>query len=180
MTGAFSRREVMRLGAAASSLAAIPGMAFGMAARQDAPRFGRAALAVVEQGLIAAPALSLALQHFGVPVRAVGRDVTALWADDLSVRWRNADTRTAIAGLTSPHALLCLEQLGHLAEMRVVWRQVAVDAPGWAHSVAEVWAGRPVEMASTGLTRTILNAGQLAGDGAIAWVMAPRVLKDRL
>jgi len=56
----------------------------------------------------------------GANVHVGSSDITSLWFHDLEPRWRH--TPLAIAGLTTPEALFCLEQLARDHGMRVVTR----------------------------------------------------------
>jgi hypothetical protein len=60
------------------------------------------------------------VRRMGLPVRAIRGDVTDLWFNDLSLRWR--ERPVAIGGLTGTDALFCLEQLAWDHRMRVVLR----------------------------------------------------------
>jgi hypothetical protein len=56
----------------------------------------------------------------GRATAAIRGDVTALWFDDLRLRW--ATEGGAIAGMTTPRSLFCLEQLAKDHWMRVIVR----------------------------------------------------------
>ncbi len=53
-------------------------------------------------------------------MRAICGDVTDLWFNELSVRWKQGPA--PIAGLTARNSLFCLERLAWDASMRVVSR----------------------------------------------------------
>src|SRR3970282_1640352 len=76
-----------------------------------------------------APALAFARQMrgHGVAVHAIDGDITDLWFNDLALRWR--EKPVAIAGLTGPEALFCLEQLAWDHRMRVVLRAMHEQPP---------------------------------------------------
>jgi hypothetical protein len=57
----------------------------------------------------------------GQRTRAIQGDVTALWRDDLRLRW--AAGTTAIAGMTTERSLFCLEQLAKDNWLRVMSRR---------------------------------------------------------
>lgn len=56
----------------------------------------------------------------GLATTGFDGDVTALWFHDLGPRW--AAARAPVAGITTPEALFCLEQLARDAWMRVTVR----------------------------------------------------------
>lgn len=189
----LSRREAIQLGAVAGCLVTAPALAAESfkpsAMRTLGPALGRVELALVEPGLRAAPALAMALRQFGLPMLGMGHDITDVWVNDLADKWRGSGARASVAGLTSPHVLLCLEQLAHLHDMRVVWREAApttastsslpVDG-AWAISVAQAWNGSGEDRIASGRTSSIVTAGQMAAGVPVAWVMAARLEKDRL
>ena len=76
-----------------------------------------------------APALDFAarMASRGIAVHAIDGDITGVWFNDLALRWR--ESPAAIAGLTEPEALFCLEQLAWDHRMRVVERAPHVQAP---------------------------------------------------
>jgi hypothetical protein len=76
-----------------------------------------------------APALAYAaqMQRRGVAVHAIDGDITDVWFNDLALRWR--ESPVAIAGLTAPEALFCLEQLAWDHRMRVVSRALHAQRP---------------------------------------------------
>jgi hypothetical protein len=148
---------------------------------------------VYDERYEAAVAFGAAAHRLGVPARSIDGDVTALWVDDLSLRWRAEPA--VVAGITSAEALFCLEQLAWDRGRRVVVRaghetgpdgrrtailrgpaallaQLEVPnvvSPEWgilfARAVTRHWDASPVA-AATG--RTQRNAGM------VSWVIAPR------
>jgi hypothetical protein len=62
---------------------------------------------------------ALAAGRLGTPAHPIRGDVTNIWFNDLYHRWSRAPA--AIAGLTTPAALFCLEQLARDYRMRVVF-----------------------------------------------------------
>ena len=56
-------------------------------------------------------------QRQGLPVHAIRGDITSLWFHDLDLRWKQGPA--AIAGLTDPNALFCLDLLARDKGMRV-------------------------------------------------------------
>ena len=79
----------------------------------------RPALIVYDRRFEAARVFARAAARRAVAVRAIEGDVTALWYEDLSLRWR--DPSVTVAGLTDASAQFCLQQLAR-PERRVVWR----------------------------------------------------------
>ncbi|HEY7840260.1 MAG TPA: hypothetical protein VIC61_01720, partial [Gammaproteobacteria bacterium] len=65
----------------------------------------------------------------GIPVSAIEGDVTRLWYNDLSLRWRERPQATA--GLTEADALFCFEQLARDYRMRVVYREARGELVSW-------------------------------------------------
>ena len=59
-------------------------------------------------------------------------DITSLWLDDLKAHWESGGA--AIAGMTTPRTLLCLELLAHETWRRILSR---VDYPSSARAVSE-------------------------------------------
>jgi hypothetical protein len=124
-----SRREFLGWSVAA---AALPSIAMGSAGHTASLQVGARPThlykAICDQRHSAARQFARALEGHGVPIRAVGGDITDLWVDDLSVRWRAAPA--AIAGLTPPETLLCLEQLAWGHRMRAVFQAEHRPLPG--------------------------------------------------
>jgi hypothetical protein len=60
------------------------------------------------------------LRAYGLRTHPSDYDLTALWYDDLSHRWRQSPT--PIAGMTSAHGAFCMQMLGQDAGMRMVLR----------------------------------------------------------
>lgn len=75
---------------------------------------------VFDQGHPAAVDFGQAAKAAGLTAQAIGRDVTALWYDDLHHRWRQGPV--AIAGMTPVRVTLCLQVLAQDAGLRVVFR----------------------------------------------------------
>jgi hypothetical protein len=79
----------------------------------------------------------------GLATTAFNGDVTALWFHDFALRW--AADRAPVAGITTPEALFCLEQMAQNAWMRVTVRaeHAGADARTCGHRVT----GRPADVA---------------------------------
>jgi hypothetical protein len=76
-------------------------------------------LVVTERRSAAAAAFGAEAGRWGIPVRAIDGDVTALWYDELHALWHARPV--PIAGLTARPALFCLERLAWDHGMRVVY-----------------------------------------------------------
>jgi hypothetical protein len=80
----------------------------------------------------AARAFGSAAERDGMCTAVIRGDITALWLDDLQAHWDSGGD--AIAGMTTPRTLLCLEQLAHDTWRRVLSR---VAYPRAAPAVSE-------------------------------------------
>ena len=138
------------------------------------------------------------MRRRGVVVHAIERDITSVWFNDLALQWRQRPV--AIAGLTAPAALFCLEQLAWDHRMRVVFRAthaLASDgtvehrvrapqallprvadtlghSPGWGASMAElaVHCGQDQTRGSGDVTAAT-RGGDRHGLPLVSWVIAP-------
>jgi hypothetical protein len=118
----YSRRTFLQASAAASSaslfaagLGAWPAHASaGVSERIDFYKV------VFDREHPAAVAFGGATAKAGCAVQAIGRDVTALWYDDLYHRWRQGPV--AIAGMTPVRVAYCLRVLAQDVGLRVVFR----------------------------------------------------------
>jgi len=79
-----------------------------------------------------ARAFGSSAERNGVYTAAIRGDITSLWLDDLQGHWESGGA--AIAGMTTPRTLLCLEQLSHDTWRRVLRR---VEYPRVAPAVSE-------------------------------------------
>lgn len=68
----------------------------------------------------AARAFGASAERNGLRTAVIRGDITALWLNDLKGHWQSGGA--AIAGMTTPRALLCLEQLAHDTWRRVLER----------------------------------------------------------
>jgi len=124
-----NRRQFLELGLIASIL---PGLA---AATERSPMWAPAASftrvplykAIYDKSYAPALAYAAQMQRLGVAVHPIDGDVTDVWFNDLALRWR--ESPVAIAGLTAPEALFCLEQLAWDHRMRVVSRELHAQRP---------------------------------------------------
>lgn len=76
-------------------------------------------------------AFGAAAARTGVNTAAINGDVTALWLQDLGPHW--AAGGGAVAGMTTPRTLLCLEQLAHDTWRRVLSRSESGAMRSSAH-----------------------------------------------
>ncbi len=125
-----------------------------------------------------APALEFAAQmrRSGVAIHAIERDITSVWFNDLALRWRGSPA--AVAGLTAPEALFCLEQLAWDHRMRVVLRRRVEDSlavgPGWGASMADLAIHYRQNQTPNAADRTTGARGSGAkGLPLVSWVIAP-------
>lgn len=192
----LTRREAIVLGAITSSLSAFPCLA---ATKAAAKRFGRVELAVLQRGVCDTIALRKLANGIGLPVQLVDEDLASLWGNDLNIRWRTGSPRGSIAGVSSIQSLLCLEQLAHLKDMRVLWKTEMPSAANaepdaalpyetksrqisatWSAAVGRVWSGEQTDLALAGTTHSIVTAGHVSNGSAVAWIIGPRAEKDRI
>lgn len=197
-----NRRQFLGLGIAA---AVWPGLA-GAAQRVStpgAPAEEPASLplykAIYDEAYAPALAFAAQMRRRGVAVHAIDQDVTSVWFHDLALRWRRDPV--AIAGLTAPAALFCLEQLAWDHRMRVVFRATHRRGPDgaieheirapqslrphiqasfqhtarWEASMADLAIHCPSRaLAALELTMsTRARAGEAGGLPLVSWVIAP-------
>ena len=110
-----NRRELIKAGLAASVL---PMDLIARQARAQAPLAIHRA--IYDERFDAGHAFAVQARRRGWSVRAIRGDVTDLWFNELSVRWKQSPA--PIAGLTAKNSLFCLERLAWDAGMRVVSR----------------------------------------------------------
>ena len=87
--------------------------------------------------------------------QAIRGDITKFWYDDLYHRWKRG--AVAIAGMTAPGAIFCLETLARDAGMRMALR---VD-----HRVTRGRTGRRVEHEFAGPAQSVALAAELEPSG---------------
>ncbi len=83
--------------------------------------------AIYDKAHASALGFAARMQRRGVTIHAIDADITSVWFNDLALRWRRRPV--AIAGLTAPAALFCLEQLAWDHRMRVVLRATHTQRP---------------------------------------------------
>lgn len=120
-----NRRQFLGLGLAAS---VWPVVAPATASRSAREALGSPGIykAVFDTRAAAGRRFAARMRACGVPARGISGDVTRVWYEDLALRWREAPA--AIAGVTAPDTLFCLEQLAWDHRMRVVFRAERVVA----------------------------------------------------
>lgn len=85
----------------------------------------------------AARAFGSSAERNGMRTAVIRGDITALWLDDLKSHWESGGA--AIAGMTTPRTLLCLEQLAHDTWRRVLRRVEYRTAPGVSEPQLVSW-----------------------------------------
>ncbi|HEY5568489.1 MAG TPA: hypothetical protein VIM81_14780 [Gammaproteobacteria bacterium] len=142
------------------------------------------------------------MKQSGVPIWPLDHgDVTGVWFNDLALRWR--EEPAAIAGMTAPEALFCLEELARDHRMRVTfsaWHRLRSDGliehrvcgpvalpddiltaengTGWCARMAELAMQCPRRRAAL-LAEPLLVIGDGSGmprrpPGAlVSWIIAP-------
>jgi hypothetical protein len=107
-------------------------------------------------------------------------DITSLWLATIAPAWRRAPV--AIAGLTRPPVLFCLEQLAWSQGLRVIFHDEHLVTPGQAAHAA--WAGKVADIVTLhGATPSPRFAGPTSAGLAPAptpdaqlltsWIIAP-------
>jgi hypothetical protein len=118
----YNRRSFIQASAAASTASVLAASLGAWPAGALAAASGRIDFykVVFDREHPAALAFGQAAGNSGLAVQAIGRDVTALWYDDLYHRWRQGPT--AIAGMTPVRVAYCLQVLAQDVGMRLVFR----------------------------------------------------------
>jgi hypothetical protein len=192
----LSRREVVVFGLAsllapvALRSAAIPDGASLPAASQRAAMFHKIVYDERDAYSRAFGLEALALGGAAEPVR----DLTSLWLDELAPMWRENDF--AVAGMTRPDVLFCLEQMAWPLGRRVVFRvdhhesashefehrttgpQSWID-PGslgrdWPRELARALLRGPGSGPVRSASNSMVTAATLHRNTLISWVIAGR------
>lgn len=103
--------------------------------------------AIVDEDHAPAREFSARLSHHGIAKIALrSGDITAAWLGSVRPAWQHG--RASFAGLTTPGALFCLEQLAHAYGLRVVFHaeHVLLRDGGVQHQVQR--AARPAAAAT--------------------------------
>ncbi|MBM7061035.1 hypothetical protein JQX08_09980 [Pseudomonas sp. UL073] len=119
----MSRRTVLKGAVAAPAL----GLGFSVLST-PASASGSVHAMVYDSRFAASGAIADELMRMGIQQAPIEGDVTGVWFSTLDPLW--AKRPATIAGLTSPAALLCLEQLAWNRHHRVVMRIDHVRTPG--------------------------------------------------
>jgi hypothetical protein len=196
-----NRREFLHLGVAALSLpiAARAGMSPGIFAPGESAGAEPLYKVFFDQRFPSSVAFASEMERRSMPAHAIRGDITDVWFNDLYYRWKQGPA--AIAGLTAPGPIFCLEMLARDAGMRVALRvdhhfaanrrieheisgpdnvlEHAADllssAADWPERTADIIARFPAERGRA--TKTTV-ARQAARDGndpehLVTWVIAP-------
>jgi len=191
-----TRREFIRTGAAVAALTALD------PARSDERGDSSLALykVILDSAFPSSAAFGRRASELGLATHASPSDVTSLWYHDLHPRW--VQSAVAIAGLTSPESLFCLERLAWDHSMRVLFRafhrpvdsssiehvltgpQSVVRAltsayatrDAWTDATAEAFAGFPTAQGAL-IQRTLRvrgsGRGARLGTTLVSWVIGP-------
>ena len=192
-----SRREILKVGLAASALPLAGGAAFAAAAGERQLEAVALYKVLYDTRFPASVAFAARAAEQGHAVHAMQGDMTQFWYDDLYHRWRQGPA--AIAGLTAYGALFCLEQLAWDQRMRVVFRaehtlaasgcvahalegpvalvERAADAAldrGWAEAMADLALQCPRRRTERGAARIETATAALAPttEKLYSWVIA--------
>ncbi len=197
-----NRRQFLSMGIAA---AAWPGIMAGAGRFSNLAPAGDLARqplykAIYEKAYAPAVDFAAQMRRRGVAVHGIEQDITSVWFNDLELQWRR--NPVAIAGLTTPEALFCLEQLAWNHRMRVVFQvthergpngaiEHQVRAPqdflryfedtldsglGWGASMAEMAIhSRPDRTPGIGNLTAGTRGGDAEGLPLVSWVIAPVV-----
>jgi hypothetical protein len=85
----------------------------------------------------AARAFGISAERDGRRTSSIRGDITALWLNDLKPHWQSGGA--AIAGMTTPRTLLCLEQQAHDTWRRVLGRVLYPAAPAGSEPELVSW-----------------------------------------
>ena len=133
-----SRREFIQAGLCVSLLPrAIPGDRLAPASGIGAMKGNVHAIYRVVSDARFSPSVAFGIEaeRLGSPLTMIQGDITDLWFNDLSIRWREGPI--ALAGLTAHGPLFCLERFAWDHGLRVVFRaeHQSVGSGVAAHSI---------------------------------------------
>jgi hypothetical protein len=119
-----NRREFLHMGVAALSLpiaarAGVPASIFAPDGGRDAERLPLYKV-FFDERFAACAAFADEMKRHSLPTHAIRGDITDAWFNDLYYEWKKEPA--AIAGMTAPGAIFCLEMLARDAGMRVALR----------------------------------------------------------
>jgi hypothetical protein len=196
----YNRRSFIQASAAASSVSVLAaGLgAWPVGALAAAPSRIDFYKVVFDREHPAALVFGQVARNAGLAAQAIGRDVTALWYDDLYHRWRQGPA--AIAGMTPARVAYCLQVLAQAAGMRMVFRaehlptadgrlahrltapRSVLDRAGlldqaadWPRGAAQLVADCPADFSakSTLALSSPSASGCASRQPLISWVIAP-------
>ncbi len=188
------------MGVAALSLplAARAGASSGIFAGGDEQRAEPLYKIVFDERYAACIRFAEELERRALATSAIRGDITDLWYEDLYHRWRKGTA--AIAGMTAPGAIFCLEILARDAGMRVAMRvdhrrveeriehefagpaesltlasEIQTSAGRWPERMAEMVARFPTERGRAMTARYSGQAERFNGEWEhlVTWVIAP-------
>jgi hypothetical protein len=198
-----NRREFLHLGVAALSLP-IAARAGGVSEifRRDTDAEPMALYKVIfDKRFGACRRFANEMKRRALAMEAIRGDVTSIWYGDLYYQWKGGramERAAAIAGMTAPGAIFCLETLARDAGMRVALRvdhrwsgeQIEHEVAGpknaltrmaeleaaranWPQRIAEMVASFPVEAGSVVSARVFGEAARGADDPEhlVTWVI---------
>ena len=137
-----SRREVLKVGLAASAMLPLGARARSVAVGAAPAEAVTLYKVLYDTRFAASVAFARRAAASGVAVHAMAGDMTRFWYDDLYHRWRQGPA--AIAGLTAHGALFCLERLAWEQRMRVVSRGEHAASLGEPAEALFSWVIAPV------------------------------------
>jgi hypothetical protein len=196
-----NRREFLHLSVAALSLpiAARAGVTPGLISSDEQSDAEPLYKVFFDERFPASAAFAAEAKRLSVPVHAIRGDITNVWFDDLYYRWKQGSA--AIAGLTAPGPIFCLEMLARDAGMRVALRAdhrrladgrieheisgpenvlaQAADLAGsterWPEQMAELLARFPAQRGPAAKTSIASPAARHGNnpDHLVTWIIAP-------
>jgi hypothetical protein len=137
---AIDRRDFCRLSAAAAAaaLALTPSGELAVAGDVVTIPMGLPIYKVIfDDRFSGARAFGSSAVRNGLRTAVIRGDITALWLRDLKAHWESGGP--AIAGMTTPRTLLCLEQLAHDTWRRVLSRVECPAAPAGSDPQLVAW-----------------------------------------
>jgi hypothetical protein len=171
-----SRREFLHMGIAALTLPISARAAFGAAPESTAAKpvtdaaipFVPLYKVVYDTRYADSVAFGEEMTRLGANVHAIRGDITDLWYHDLYAQWKQSPA--AIAGLTGPGALFCLERLAWDHRMRVVFRA--------DHRYGGDRAGGRIQHVITGPQEVVRTSGEFTND-EVGWPVSMANLLER-
>lgn len=118
--GHTTRRAFLKAAVTVSALPLVASGAPSPVARPDALPALPLYKALYDERFALGRAFGVRARQLGLATRAIRADITDVWFNDLHRRWQKG--AAAIAGLTAPAALFCLERLAWDHGMRVVFQ----------------------------------------------------------